>query len=139
MEVVVCTGFIFSRASVTLLMYFRVCAVYNMDRRIALFFGFTWLSVIAGATTPFVSLEGIPIGPTKYCTTMVNHNYVLLLAVTVTGIVNDTLVVLAIVYKLGMADIRRTPTSEIYRSWKLAGRLQKFTRAFIQDSQIYYS
>jgi len=139
MEAIACTCFVFSRASAALLMYIRVCAVYNMDRIVVLFFGFTWLGVIAGATIPFITLEALSIGPTKYCINTVKHNYVFLFAMTVTSFINDTLVVLAIMYKLGMTDIRRTQTSEIYRAWKLAGHLQKFTRAFIQDSQIYYS
>ena len=136
-EVMLCTCFLFSRASMALLMYFRVCAVYDMNNFVVLFFGFTWLGVVAGAATPFVALEGTYIGLTKYCITLIKHDYVI--AIIVFGFINDTLIFLAIMYKLGMADIRRSPTSQISTAWKPTGRLQTFTRVFLQDSQIYYS
>jgi len=136
-EVILQAFFIFSRASIALLMYFRVCAVYNMNRIVVLFFGFTWLGVVASAATPLAGLEGIYIGPTKYCTTMVKHDYII--SISIIGLVNDTLIFLAIMYKLGMADIRRSPTSQISTTWKPTGRLKSFRRVFLQDSQIYYS
>ena len=136
-EVMLCICFIFSRGSIALLMYFRVCAVYDMNRIIVLFFGFTWLSVVAGTATPFVALEGTYIGLTKYCITLIKHDYII--AILVFGLVNDTLIFLAIMYKLGMADIRRRPSSQISTAWKPTGRLHTFTRVFLQDSQIYYS
>ena len=135
-EVLLQTCFLFSRASIALLMYFRVCAVYNMNKSVVLFFGFTWLGVVASAATPLAGLEGIYIGPTKYCTTMVKHAYII--TISIIGLANDTLILLAIMYKLGMADIRRSPTSQISTAWKPTGRLQSFTRVFLQDSQIYY-
>jgi len=136
MEMILCTCFLFSRASIALLMYIRVCAVYNMNRIVVLFFGFTWLFVVAGAATPFGSLKGIYIG-SKSCTTLTKHEY--FIAISACGFINDTLIFLAIMYKLGMADIRRSPTSQISTSWKPTGHLQSFTRVFLQDSQIYYS
>ena len=136
-EVILQTFFVFFRASALLLMYFRVCAVYNMNRIVVLFFGFTWLGVIGGAATTFAGLEGTYIGPTKYCTTVVKHDYII--AVTVIGLINDALIFLAIMYKLGMADIRRSTTLQISTVLKPTGHLQSFTRVFLQDSQIYYS
>jgi len=108
-----------------------------MNRIIVLFFGFTLLGVVASAATTFPGVQGAYIGPTKYCTTMVKHDYII--SVSVIELVNDTLIFLAIMYKLGMADIRRSPTSQISNAWKPTGRLQSFTRVFLQDSQIYYS
>ena len=120
-------------------MYFRVCAVYDMNRIVVLFFGFTWLCVVASSATPFGALEGIYIGPTKYCTTMIKHDYIF--AISVLSFINDTLIFLAIMYKLGVTDIRRSPTSQISQAsaWKPTSHLQTFARVFIQDSQIYYS
>ena len=136
MEIILCTCFVFSRASITFLMYIRVCAVYNMNRIIILFFGFTWLSVIAGAATLFGSLEGIYIGP-KSCMTLIKHEY--FIAGSACSFINDTLIFLAIMYKLGMADIRRSTTLHmISTSRKPTGHLQSLTRVLLQDSQIYY-
>ena len=137
MERMLNTCFIFSYAPTALLMYIRVCAVYNMNRLVILFFGFTWLSVIAGVATPFGALEGTHIRPTKYCTTVVKHDYIF--AMSVANFINDTLILLAIISKLGMEDIRRSSISQISIAWKPTGNLLSFTRVFLQDSQIYYS
>ena len=137
MEVILQICFVFSRASIALLMCFRVCAVYGMNRNVVLFFGFTWLGVVASAATTFGSLEGTYIAPTKYCAALVKHDYIF--AISVLSFINDTLIFLAIMYKLCMADIRRSLSSQISRAWKPTTRLQAFTRVFLQDSQIYYS
>ena len=83
-----------------------------MNRTVVLFFGFSWLGVIAGSATPFGALEGTYIGPTKYCTTMVKNDYIF--AMSVTSFINDTLILLAITYKLGVADAKRSLTSPIF-------------------------
>ena len=137
MEKMLNTCFAFSNASTPLLMYFRVCAVYNMNKFIVLFFGFTWLGVVASSAAPFGALEGTYIGPTKYCTAVVKHDYIFVTSVA--SFTNDILILLAIISKLGMGDIRRSPTSQISITWKPTGHLRAFTRVFLQDSQIYYS
>jgi hypothetical protein len=108
-----------------------------MNRFIVLFFGFTWLCVIAGAATTFGGMVPAYIGHTKYCTCMIKHRFVI--ATSVTDFINDTLILLAIMYKLGMAGIRRSPASQLSSAWKPTGHLQSFTRTFLQDSQIYYT
>jgi len=137
MKLVLNICLVFSRASIALLMYIRVCAVYNMNRLVVLFFGFTFLGVVAGVAVPFGAVEGTYIGSTKYCTTTVKHDYIFLTPVL--SFANDTLIFLAIMYKLGMTDIRRSPTSPISTAWKSTDHLLSFTRVFLQDSQIYYS
>jgi len=129
--------FLLSRASTSLLMYIRVCAVYNMNRYVVLFFGFTWLSVVAGAATPFGAMEAAYIKDTKYCLCLVKHLYAV--ATSVADFVNDSLILLAIMYKLGMAGIRRSPASQLSSTWKPMDHFQSFTKAFLQDSQIYYA
>ena len=136
MKIILNTCLVFSRASIALLMYIRVCAVYNMNKFVVLFFGFTWLGVVAGAATPFGAVEGTYIGTTKYCTTTVKHSYIFLTPVL--GFMNDTLIFLAIMYKLGMEDIRGNRISPISTAWKPTGHLLSFTRVFLQDSQVYY-
>ncbi|KIM42991.1 hypothetical protein M413DRAFT_435158 [Hebeloma cylindrosporum] len=126
-----CICFVFLRASTAFLMYFRVCAVYAMNRSVVIFFGFTWLAAIIGAITPFHAMESTYIGPTKYCTSIVKDNYLILLSLT--DLANDVLILVAIMYKLGVT------TSEIPGVWKTTGRLHRFTRVFLQDSQMYYA
>ena len=108
-----------------------------MNKSVVFFFGFTWLGVVASAATPFGALEGTYIGPTKYCITVVKHDYIF--AIAVSSFINDTLILLVIISKLGMADIQRIPTSQISSAWKPTSHLQSSTRVFLQDSQIYYS
>ena len=137
LRMTLCISIVFARASTAFLMYFRVCAVYGMNKFVVLFFGFTWLIATAGATTPFRAMKSAYIGPTKYCTSMVKDDY--LIALSITDLVNDSLILLAIMYKLGVRDGRRTQTSQISGAWKRTGRLHRFTSVFLQDSQIYYT
>ena len=102
-----------------------------------LFFGFTWLSVVAGAATPFGAMEAVYIKHTKYCLCMIKNLYAV--ATSVADVVNDTLILFAIMYKLGMAGIRRSPASQLSDAWIPMDHLQSFTKAFLQDSQIYYA
>jgi len=123
-------------------MYFRVCAVYGMNKFVVLFFGFTWLVVIAGAATPFGAMQEVHNSYTfneytRPCFWKIKHRYVV--ATSITDLINDSLILLAIMYKLGMADIRRGLTPQIHSAWKPMGHLQSFTKAFLQDSQIYYT
>jgi hypothetical protein len=131
------TSFVLSRTATAFLMYFRICAVYNCNRFVVLFFGFTWLSVIGGAATAFGGVASAPIENTKYCACLIKHRYVI--ATSVADFIDDTLILFAIMYKLGMAGIRRSPASQLSSAWKPMGHLQSFTRTFLQDSQIYYT
>ena len=130
-------SFVLSRMSTAFLMYFRMCAVYNMNKFVVFFFGFTWLSVIGGASTTFAGIEPAYNEHTKHCDCMIKHRFVI--ATSVIDFVNDTLILLAIMYKLGMTGIRRSPASQLSSAWKPTGHLQSFVRAFLQDSQIYYT
>jgi hypothetical protein len=130
-------GFVLSRASTAFLMYFRLCAVYNMNKFVVLFFGFTWFSVIGGAATTFVGIEPAYNEHTKHCACTIKHRFII--TTSVIDFVNDTLILFAIMYKLGMTGIRRSPVSQLSSAWKSTGQLQSFLRAFLQDSQIYYA
>ena len=109
-----------------------------MKKFVVLFFGVTWLFVIAGAATPFGAIKDVYYNEhTKYCTYKTKHPYVI--ATIIADFINDTLILLAIMYKLSMADIRRSPTSLISTAWKPMDHFQSFTKVFLQDSQIYYA
>ena len=138
MRLALCFLLAFSRASTAFLMYIRVCAVYNMNKFVVVFFGFTWLITVAGATTTVTAMEAMYIGSTKYCTSMVKSDY--LIVMSITDFINDTSILIAIMYKLGMAGgIRRNPASQLSGARTPTSRLQRFTRVFLQDSQIYYT
>jgi len=117
------TCFLIAHASTAFLMYFRVCTVYGMKKVVVLFFGFTWLAVVAGAATPLGAVVGVPDEHTRSCNWVIKHRYVI--ALPIIDLINDTLILLAIMYKLGMADIRRT-TSQISSAWKPTGYSQMY-------------
>ena len=133
----VTASFVLSRMSTAFLMYIRMCAVYNMNKIVVLFFGFTWLSVTGGAATTLFGIKSAYIEHTKYCTCMIKHHFVI--ATSVIDLINDTLILLAIMYKLGMTGARRSPASQLSSAWKPTGHLRSFLSAFLQDSQIYYT
>lgn len=118
--------FVISHASTAFLLYFRVCAVYTMHPAIVIFFGICWMGTIIGAATIFWAFEGVHIGPTSYCTAMLRHEFII--ATSGADLINDTLVFGAIVYKLGVANIRLGKAAPV----------QAFTIGFLQDSQMYY-
>ncbi|PPQ67728.1 hypothetical protein CVT25_009334 [Psilocybe cyanescens] len=118
--------FVISHATTAFLLYFRVCAVYSMNRSAVAFFGICWIGVIIGSATIFWAFEGVHVGPTQFCTAMLKHEYII--ATSGADLINDTLVFGAIVYKLGVSNLRRGRTAP----W------QAFTISFLQDSQMYY-
>jgi len=138
-EWVICGFFVVAHSATSFLFYIRVCAVYGMQRSIVLFFGVTWLIVVAGAAATFVSQEGVHIGPTEVCTSRLRNQYIV--ATSVTDLFNDSLVFLAILYRLSVVNIPSNEPALKYSVWDPVRRLtalQGFTKGFWQDSQIYY-
>jgi len=138
-EWVVCGFFVVAHSATSFLFYIRVCAVYGMQRSIVLFFGFTWLIVVAGAAATFVSQEGVYIGPTQICTSRLRNQFIV--ATSVTDLFNDSLVFLAILYRLSVTNLPSDEPSQKFSVWDPVRRLtalQGFTKGFWQDSQIYY-
>ncbi|KAF9525468.1 hypothetical protein CPB83DRAFT_736462, partial [Crepidotus variabilis] len=128
-----CALFILSRCSTALLFYFRVCAVYNGQRYISIFFAGTWSIVFGASLLTFWGMSSSHIGPTRYCMTGVSWNFVA--AVTFAEVFNDTLIYLAIACKLGGES-----WSDKGRSWRklIHPNHQHLTEIFAQDSLIYY-
>ncbi|KAF9530003.1 hypothetical protein CPB83DRAFT_811246 [Crepidotus variabilis] len=127
------TLYVLARASTALLFCFRVCAVYCNNRYVVAFFSFSWLVVLGCACLVFPGLKSIQIGPTNYCLTAISGQY--LMAAMYSEVINDTLICLAILYKLGGSDWR-----EQVGSWKkiFQPNNQRVTDIFVQDSLIYY-
>jgi hypothetical protein len=55
-------------SSTALLFFFRVRAIFNNNKYISYGFFILWLAVLGGSLTAVLSLSGVHIGTTKYCT-----------------------------------------------------------------------
>ncbi|CAA7262445.1 unnamed protein product [Cyclocybe aegerita] len=125
--------------STSLLFLFRVLAIFDRNKFVCAFFSIMWLCVVAGAITPTQGLIGANIGPTKYCIYVKVEEYVG--AAAIIPLVNDTLVFLAISWKL----MRNAHTSAHPLRGNLSLRallrgdyLPAFSRGLLQDGQAYY-
>ncbi|CAA7262452.1 unnamed protein product [Cyclocybe aegerita] len=122
----------------SLLFLIRIYAIFNGNRRVRTFFTVMWLAVFAGSLTPGLGLTAANIGPTKYCKQVNVESYVA--AAAVIPLVNDTLVFLAISWKLmknahlELHPMRRTGFRVFFRG----DYLPSFSRGLLQDGQVYY-
>ncbi|KAF9528972.1 hypothetical protein CPB83DRAFT_292133 [Crepidotus variabilis] len=134
-----CTSFVF---------FTRVCAVYSGNRVVAGTFGLLLLGVVAGSAQLLSGnvILGAPIGPTNHCTVLTPKGF-LLFPVPMTEGIYDTLVCLAITYKLAEVDIfsksiPRIPRREVRRVWwpgfLASPRLRSLSARFLRDSQFYF-
>ncbi|CAA7262416.1 unnamed protein product [Cyclocybe aegerita] len=120
----------------SLLFLFRVLAIFHENKLVRAFFCVMWLGVVAGVMTPTQGLIGTNIGPTKYCINVRLEAYI-----TTAGLiplVNDTLVFLAISWKL-MRNTHMTPNplrgNLSFRAFLRGDYLPAFSRGLLQDGQ----
>ncbi|KAF9522160.1 hypothetical protein CPB83DRAFT_139835 [Crepidotus variabilis] len=128
--------YVLVRASTSLLFYFRVSAAYNNNRYILGFFGLTW-AVAVGATIAAMvwGITNFQIGPTKYCATSMTGPHVLIASFT--EFFNDTLICLAILYKLGGESWKKRMKSlrGLFRPYR---KCSYITEQFVQGTLEYY-
>jgi len=72
--------------------------MYENNIYVTLFFAFMWLAVVGGSVTSTQGVTLIPLGPTNYCTNGKLDAYVI--ASGIIPLVNDTLVFIAITWRL---------------------------------------
>lgn len=121
----------------TLLFFFRIRAVFFGKRLVIGFFALMWLAILALSFLAPFSLDGVPLGDSKYCTTTRVKDDVS------TGIVltavNDTLVFLAITVQLLVINHRswgsRTAWIRVFFTGEGMGRISLI---LLQTGQLYY-
>lgn len=131
--------YVITTSTTALLFYFRVCAVYNNNYFVRVFFALTWLGVVGGSITIIEGVTGTHLGPTQFCLNIVAHDYIV--ASAIAGLVNDTTVFAAITYKFGKANAAsqaRNGTSTGVRKFFSGDALPAFSKAMLQNSQVYY-
>ncbi|CAA7262441.1 unnamed protein product [Cyclocybe aegerita] len=125
----------------SLLFLFRVLAIFGWNKFVCVFFSLMWLCVVAGVVAPTQGLTAENIGPTKYCIHAKAETYIGVAGVV--PLVNDTLVFLAISWKLmrnahiNSADPRLRGNVSL-RAFLRGDYLPAFSRGLLQDEQIYY-
>lgn len=123
-------------ASNTLLFFFRVRAIYDRNLYVTLFFGFLWLSVIAGALTTTQGIKVVELPPTTYCIGAGLQPYVG--AAIIIPLVNDTLVFLAISWRLMRNSHIEDSFKNGFRAFAFGKFMPAFSRGLLQDGQAYY-
>ena len=121
----------------SLLFFFRVRAMYGNNLYVTLFFSFMLLAVVAGSVTSTQGVTLVPIGTTNYCTNGRMDEYVI--ASGIIPLVNDTLVFIAITWRLVRGSVR-VPSTRTGGSWSFifGKHLPAFSRSLLQDGQVYY-
>lgn len=139
-------SFVLTLGTTSLLLYIRVCAILEHSTLSIIFFGFLWLSIVMTTLVcPFTS-EVTYIGPTKYCRFTFDLAYGFPTWPIVITTVFDTLVLLAISWKL-VRDIgiffpvRGENDSSIWRSMKMlvtSEGLPLFSQSLLRGDKKYY-
>ncbi|PPQ70819.1 hypothetical protein CVT24_001036 [Panaeolus cyanescens] len=135
-EKIICAMYPIAIPATSLLFFFRVKAVFDRNQLVVAFFGFMWLAVLAGCLTVTQGVTGVNIGPTKYCLNFDLKDYVS--AAAIIPLVNDTLVFLAISWRLMTNthvdyDIRSGVKTLMFGEY-----LPAFSKTLFQDGQAYY-
>lgn len=125
-----------SLASISLLFFFRVRAVYGRTRLVTGIFGLLWLGVLGSAITVPFGGAAISIGPTKYCLISEVDPYVGACAIMVT--IHDTAVFLAISYRLVSNTYGVKTRKDLLKTLVSASYLPAFSRSLFVDGQVYY-
>ncbi|OCH89336.1 hypothetical protein OBBRIDRAFT_756712 [Obba rivulosa] len=125
-------------SSTCLLFFFRIRAVFDQSKMIVGFFFVVWLSVLGGTLTIVTAVTAINIGPTNYCLNASLKSYAS--AAGITPLIHDTLVFLAISFRLLMnshVDYSRDWKRQ-FKAFTTGEYLPAFSRALFQDGQLYY-
>ncbi|KAJ3505279.1 hypothetical protein NLJ89_g7503 [Agrocybe chaxingu] len=130
-------------STTSLLFLIRLRAIFDGHPLIRIVFSGLWLVVLAACLTPGLGLINDNIGTTKYCVQTTVEPYVG--AATIVPLINDTLVFLAISWKLmGIAYDTAYPLRSAsglrfrVRAFFRGDYLPAFSRGLLQDGQVYY-
>ncbi|KAF8815957.1 hypothetical protein BYT27DRAFT_7186449 [Phlegmacium glaucopus] len=122
--------------STSLLFFFRTRAVFDRDPWIVAFFAVMWLAVFASCVTPIAGCNAENIGPTSYCMNIEIKSYTI--AAAITPLVNDTLVFIAITWRLWCNSSAPRTIEDGTRVLIFGDYLPAFSKAMLQDGQAYY-
>jgi len=123
--------------SSSLLLFFRVRALYRTNKIIICLFLLLWAGVCCAGVISTMGLSGTTIGPTQYCTDKSGPQNTYIFAIAV--FVNDTLTLLATSWGLKDITLGENKTfCENLRAITIGSNLTRFSKAFLHDGQRYY-
>jgi hypothetical protein len=120
----------------SLFFFFRIQAVFDKNPWIIAFFAGLWLAVVAGSLVFVVGVSTVNIGPTKYCMSGGVKPYAA--ATAAIPLINDTLVFLAITWRLSCNSYALHTLQHGIRTLVFGDYLPMFSKAMLQDGQAYY-
>lgn len=120
----------------SLLFFFRVRAIFTTNRYVVVFFGIMWVSVLAGCLTVTHGIVGGQIGNTDYCMNISIQDYVQ--AAAILPIVNDTLVFIAISWRLMLNSYLENSMKDGLSALICGVHIPPFSRSLLKDGQVYY-
>jgi hypothetical protein len=123
-------------SSASYLFYLRVQAVFYQNKLIQAFFGILWLMVAGGSVTVPLAVKGIHIEPTKYCVNAAVKSFSSVAVITST--VNDSLIFLAISFKLMSNNKVESSVADKARTFFKGKGLSSISKALFKGGQIYY-
>jgi len=124
--------------STTLLFFFRVRAVYLDNKYVIGTFAVMWLGVLATSITATQQGGATRIGPTNYCIFVIDVRSPFILASVVIPFINDTLGFCAVTWRLTMNSQINPTFKSSFKSMAFGHYLPIFSRALLQDGQIYF-
>jgi len=123
-------------SSTAFLFFLRVRAVFNKDKYVVGFFFIVWLGILGVSVATAAAGKAVFPNPTHYCIGEPFQPYVG--AVPTTVAINDTLVFLAISWRLLKDSWPETGTPLNLGSFFRGEYLPACSKAVLQDGQVYY-
>lgn len=123
-------------ASTSLLFTLRVRAIFEGNKYITVFFGLLWILVLGASWSTTLGDTAGHKGSTRYCVNKYYAGYVASSAIA--PLVNDTLVFLAISWRLMQNAL--VGYDRNFCIWSMvSGRyMPAFSQALLRDGQVYY-
>ncbi|KAG6896372.1 hypothetical protein C0992_008741 [Termitomyces sp. T32_za158] len=136
LEKAICAFYHITFASTAFLFFLRVRAVFKKNKYVVTFFALLWLAVLGTSLTAATVASAIHLGPTNYC---VNSKLKpSASAAPIAFAINDTFVFLAISWQLLSSGTVCRGRKSTIKSMILGEYLPVFTRAMLQEGQVYY-
>ena len=126
-------------ASTSLLFFFRTRAVFKTDPWVVAFFACSWLAVLGGCLAFIIHTFGMNPAPTNTNAVCLNAGIApYVAATTITPLINDTLVFLAISWRLFRNSYDPYTIRSGVRLLIFGDYLPVFSKVLFQDGQAYY-
>jgi len=120
----------------SLLFFFRVRAIYNRSRIITIFFGVLWLSIACLSVMIMLGITKEHIPYTRRCTDGLAHKYIIV-PIILTA-VNDTLIFLAISYRMMSLSAVDGPWTARAKSFFTGDGMYRLSKSLLHSGQVYY-